>query len=129
MLAFKLVIFYRSLRVPLDITEHADLTTFTSAWLKDVIFKVVREKRLNMRSASHSKDSTDVPGSEDGLSQKQKKQRLDAALEPICLSTVYNETECIDFFLTQKHEMVATYLPMDAILKVNYATKEELEDE
>jgi hypothetical protein len=42
---------------------------------------------------------------------------------------VYNETECIDFFLTQKHEMVATYLPMDAILKVNYATKEELEEE
>jgi len=70
-----------------------------------------------------------VPGSEDGLSQQQKQQRLEAALEPVCLSTVYNETECVDFFLTQRHEMVATYLPMDSILKVNYVAKEELEEE
>ena len=115
--------------MPLDITEHSDLSTFTSAWLQNVIFKLVREKRLNTRSASHSKNSTDVPGSEDGLSQQQKQQRLEAALEPICLSTVYNETECVDFFLTQRHEMVATYLPMDSILKVNYVAKEELEEE
>ena len=62
----------RSLRVPLDLTEHENLSTFTSAWLQDVIFKVVREKRLATRSASHSKSSTDVPGSEDGLSMQPK---------------------------------------------------------
>ena len=54
--------------MPIDLTEHEDLSTFTSTWLKEVIFKVVREKRLATRSASHSKSSTDVPGSEDGVS-------------------------------------------------------------
>ena len=57
-----------SIRVPLDLTEHESLATFTSQWLEDKIFKVVREKKLATRSASHSKSSTDVPGSEDGLS-------------------------------------------------------------
>lgn len=57
-----------SVRVPLDLSDHENLSTFTSAWLQECIFKVVREKRLATRSASHSKSSTDVPGSEDGLS-------------------------------------------------------------
>jgi len=42
---------------------------------------------------------------------------------------VHNEAECIDFFLTQKNQIVATFLPMDAILKVNYVEKDELEEE
>ena len=57
-----------SVQVPLDLSEHETLQTFTSQWLQDKIFKVVREKRLATRSASHSKSSTDVAGSEDGLS-------------------------------------------------------------
>ena len=92
---------YRSLRVPLDLTEHENLSTFTSAWLQDVIFRVVREKKLATRSASHSKSSTDVPGSEDGLSMQQKKMNSETTLEPVCLSTVYNEAEYIDYLLTQ----------------------------
>ena len=61
--------------MPLDLTEHEpSLCTFTSQWLHDVIFKVVREKRLATRSASHSKSSTDVPGSDEdggvGLQQR-----------------------------------------------------------
>lgn len=90
---------------------------------------MVREKKLATRSASHSKSSTDVPGSEDGLSQQRHHQHLLAQLEPVCLSTVYNEAECIDFLLTQKHQMVATFLPMDSILKVNYVAKDEIEEE
>jgi len=49
--------------------------------------------------------------------------------EPVCLSTVYNETECIDFLLTQPMQMVSTYLPMDSILKVNYVAEEEMDEE
>ena len=49
--------------------------------------------------------------------------------EPVCLSTLYNEYECVDFLLTQRHQMVATYLPMDVMLKINYVDKEELEQE
>ena len=44
--------------------------------------------------------------------------------------------ECIDFFLTQKQEMVATYLPLQPSgqacqieLKVHYASKQALEEE
>lgn len=67
--------------MPLDLTEHESLSTFTSSWLQDTVFKVVKEKRLNTRSASHSKSSTDVPGSEDGLSQAQQlQQRLENTL-------------------------------------------------
>ena len=43
-------------------------------------------------------------------------------LEPVCLSTVYNEAECIDFYLTQKNQMVSTFLPMESLLKVNYVS-------
>ena len=47
----------------------------------------------------------------------------------MCLSTVYNEEECIDFLLTQKHQMVATFLKIGSLLKVNYVEKSELEEE
>ena len=117
----------RSLRVPIDLTEHESLATFTSAWLRDAIFCVVREKRLATRSACHSKSSTDVPGSEDGLSNQ--KLPLKTPMEPVCLSTLYNEAECIDFLLTQPGQMVSTYLPMDVVLKVNYVSKEELDED
>lgn len=105
--------------MPLDLTEHKTLITFTSTWLQDVIFKVAREKRLATRSASHSKSSTDV---EDTSAAAQRNQQMSgpSSLEPVCLSTVYNEAECIDFLLTQKNQMVATFLPMDSILKINY---------
>ena len=45
------------------------------------------------------------------------------------MSTVYNEAECIDFLLTQRNQMVATFLPMDVVLKVNYVAKDEIEEE
>ena len=42
---------------------------------------------------------------------------------------MYNDEECIDFLLTQKNQMVSTFLKIGTILKVNYVDKKELEEE
>ena len=92
----------RAISIPLDLTEHENLSTFTSQWLQDMIFKVVREKKLATRSASHSKSSTELPGSDEGLSglQSSNHPKQLQALEPVSLSTVGCAAECIDFLLT-----------------------------
>ena len=106
--------------MPLDLSEHESLNTVTSQWLQNEVFKLIKDKKLQTRGASHSKTTA---------STDPTSNQVDVPMEPVSLSTRENEAECIDFLLTRDNEMLATFLQPTRELKVNYADKFNLEEE
>ena len=48
---------FRSIKMPLDLSEHESLKTVTSSWLQNEVFTLIKDQKLQTRSASHSKNT------------------------------------------------------------------------
>lgn len=83
--------------VPIDLSLVEDLDTLTSEWLLTEVF---------------SKLPTD---------KSSPKSKV-----PVCLATIDNQAESVDYFLTKANEPISNFLALDTPLKLCYALSSEI---